>query len=842
MKNFRHIFISPLCFCFFLVSNLFAQKCPAPDLVFKSGFYSNNVLLAFNRNNYNQKIYYTTDGSIPAANSVLYESPVLLTRTTVIRAVTTQENFEQSEILNATLFVNENSDLAIISLITDPDDLWDYNTGIYVKGPNAEPTFPYYGANFWNDKEIVGAFEFFSDDNEKVYEANCGVKIYGGWSRAFNQKSVALFARSKYGTSKFQYEFFPWLNIDKYESLVLRNSGNDWTYTLFRDALMHTVVAGLNFETLAYKPVVVFLNGEYWGIQNLREKVNEDYIASHFNLDPDSIDLLEDNSAVVEGSAANYRELINFISFHDLSIQSNYNTVSNWIDIDNFIDYYTSEIYFDNTDWPGNNIKFWRPQTPAGKWRWILFDTDFGFGIWDVDAYKNNTLAFALNANGPGWPNPPWSTFLIRSLLRNSDFKNKFINRFLDLSNSAFKFVRVEAIIDSIKQALTGEINKHISKWNAFQYSNWIENINVLKIFAEKRIQYLRAYYMQYFQLNKVSKIALDLVPEGSGSIIINSINPKNYPWTGFYLARIPVEVTAVPGRGFKFLGWEGRSDSSTGIKFNPENDESFKAVFEKADASDTLVINEINYNSHPDYDCEDWVELYNPMNTEVNLSNWSFLDEVDSHSFSFPEGSAISSNGYFVLCRDTSAFKLVHPDVNNIVGNFDFGLSNAGDALRIFDQYYNLIDSVMYDDSDPWPVEADGTGQTLALINPEYDNTDPVNWKASQMLGTPGEKNDVFVSVENEDQIDDVFELNQNYPNPFNSQTTIAFSLEKNSHVKLELYNVIGEKIMTLVNRAFEPGKHALQFEGSKLSSGVYIYKIIAGDYISSRKMIVIK
>ena len=170
----------------------------------------------------------------------------------------------------------------------------------------------------------------------------------------------------------------------------------------------------------------------------MREKINEHMLASKHNVSANEITILTNNADVLKGDNNEYNKLINFINNNDLSNSENYEYVSSQIDIDQYTLYQASNIYFNNTDWPGNNIKFWKH--PDTKWRWIMYDTDFGFGPWwNLNNYRENTLSFSLEVNGGDWPNPPWSTLLFRKLIMNNSFKNQFINRYADELNTRFK-------------------------------------------------------------------------------------------------------------------------------------------------------------------------------------------------------------------------------------------------------------------------------------------------------------------------------------------------------------------------------------------------------------------
>ncbi|HEX9972682.1 MAG TPA: CotH kinase family protein, partial [bacterium] len=367
-------------------------------------------------------------------------------------------------------------------------------------GKNYESNPPHFGANFWQDWERPVHVEFFEPDGKLGFSLDAGMKIFGAWSRDFAQRSLAIYARSHYGAGDIDYQIFPDKPITKFESFVLRNSGNDWQSTLFRDAMMQSLIRETDVDIQAYRPAVVILNGVYWGIHNIREKISEHNLAAHRGIDPDNIDLLENNGAVIKGDATHYQAMLNYIATHDMKLSASYDAIKTMMDVDNFLDYEIAQIYFDNTDWPGNNIKFWRPRTADGRWKWIVFDTDFGFGLYNPDNYRNNTLAFATEPNGPDWPNPPWATFLLRKLLENPQFNIDFINRFGDHLNSIFLPSRVNQRIDAMKAVLEPEIQRHRAKWTG-AISNWQQNVQVLKQFANYRGGYLKAYLLTNFQL-----------------------------------------------------------------------------------------------------------------------------------------------------------------------------------------------------------------------------------------------------------------------------------------------------------------------------------------------------
>ena len=515
---------------------------------------------------------------------------------------------------------------------------------------------------------------------------------------------------------------------------------------------------------------------------------------------------------VVHGDSIEYLDLYAFIENNSMAIPSNYEYVKSQMEVDNFIRYFVSQIYFDNQDWPGSNIKYWK-KSRNGKWRWILFDTDFGYGIWDSNAYQNNTLQFALAANGPGWPNPPWSTLFLRKLLINNSFRYDFINCFADLSNSIFNSANVVNKINSMYAVIAPEISRHSNRWNQFTYNEWLNNVQVLRTFASNRLNYMRAHFIQYFNLGGIAQVNLSISDTSMGYIRINSLDINTPSWNGNYFLGIPINISAQPKSGYRFVRWEGSSTSiNDSLIITLHGTITFNAVFaiDSNYSTPKIVINEINYNPSLTFNTEDWIELFNNGENEVDISGWMFKDSDDAHSFIFPQGTVLDSNSYLVLCIDTSLFKPLFPEVNNYIGNTGFGLSGSGELVRLYDNQMILIDSLVYDDVAPWPTQPDGNGPTLSLKNPDFDNTLGENWAASLSYGTPGKINDTFVNVEDEEEnLPTEYFLFQNYPNPFNPTTNIRYAIPKTSNVTIKIYDIIGNEIVTLINELKSPGNY---------------------------------
>ncbi|MFK7983444.1 MAG: CotH kinase family protein [Saprospiraceae bacterium] len=788
-----------------------------------SGIFEEGFSLALSTTSEEGAIRFTTDGTMPTSISNIYQNPIQIRLSSTVKAGIFKEGYIPSEITTQSYLIDVDHDLPVLSIAFNNADFFSETTGMYSFGNDYEDDLPFFGANFWKDLEKPIHLTFL-ESGEVGFSTGAGAKIFGGWSRANSQRSLSIFFRNEYGDKNLKYSLFPQRNYDKYEAFILRNSGNDWQRTMLRDLTLTGLMEDSNVDIQAGRPVVTYLNGAYWGIYNAREKINEHYLAALHNVPTKDITILEKNADVIFGDNQEYQTLINFINSESMAIPTNYERVEKEIDLANYIQYQAAQIYFDNTDWPGNNIKFWKHKN--GKWRWILFDTDFGFGIWNAEQYNNNTLAFALEPNGPGWPNPSWSTLLFRELMENETFKKRFINTFADELNTRFLNANVRAKIEANETILSKEMPAHIEKWGQTSMTAWRSKVNDMKKFAGQRTAFMRTFIRQEFNLPIQKLVNLSISSPDAGSIQLNTIRITNSQWTGFYFPSVPITLTAIAKPGYIFSHWSGANNTTEKtIIIDPTNTVQLKANFipaETENPANSVVFNEINYNSTEEVDAGDWVELYN-NGSEQDLSDWMFKDDDDEHIFTFPIGTILKADEYLVLTKDSDKFATEFPEVTNFIGNFDFGLSSKGEFIRLFDANSNLVDSVFYLPENPWPAAADGAGPSLELINPDSDNTLPENWIIFTANGTPGQPNGVYTSINNAPELATFINL---HPNPFEEQITLNVDLPKRSDLQIDLLNMNGQLIQQLVQqKAVQQAEFELAIPD--MAAGNYLIRI---------------
>ena len=479
---------------------------PTPIFNIKAGQYGEAQQVTLSAGDSKTTIRYTTDSTTPNSSSRQYTGALDISKTTVVRAVATREGYLPSDEAASTFLIGENINLPVVSIVTDPKNLWDPATGIY--------------ENFSKDWERRAHFELLENDGTVGLSQFVGIKISGAQSKKDNaQKSFGIYARGKYGKSSLDYSVFPELPYQSYQTLMIRNSGQDARLSRIRGALQ----LGLAKETTpgtdiqAYRQSVLFVNGEFFGVYDIMEKVNEQFLAQHHNLDPKKIDLLVGNGTAITGSNTEYKALIEYVKTHDLSVKANYDYVASKIDIDNYIDWCTLEIYTGNTDL--GNIKYWKPQAPDGKWKWIFFDLDWGFYFADQNEeyrgeyYRDNFSRF-LDPRGNGIGRM-FSNVLARKLLENEQFKQKFIKRFYYHATVTFETNRVLQRIDELQANIAPYMqrDKEFVKTRFGQATgsieSWNRQVELLRTFARIRPEMNLRYMQKYFSLTDAEMDAL---------------------------------------------------------------------------------------------------------------------------------------------------------------------------------------------------------------------------------------------------------------------------------------------------------------------------------------------
>ncbi len=525
----------------------------------------------------NAAIHYTLDGTEPTQDSPCYSGPIAVEGTTVLRAVAVAEG-AQSNIRTVTYLVGvEAYSMPVVSVVTPPQGLFDPLTGIYTTR-NMEMR-----GEKW---ERAAHVEYFPQEGGQGFAQDVGIRIHGGNTRAYPQKSLRLIARADYGRDAFHYPLFPHLMredgrlLDTFGTLVLRAGGNDAAGnenngTLLRDPFQQALVADLDlFDTQASRPVALFLNGKYWGLYALQQTYDVRYLAETHGAAPEDISILEMDALVRAGTdadAADYVALRTDVDTLDMTDPTVYATVQARMDVESFAAYVAAEAYFGNTDWPQNNIKFWRRRLPDGRhtpWRWMLYDVDYGYFL-SFDSEWPGAYASKLDARIGAERDPfprllrvssdwgvPWPNTLLRGLLRNPDFRTLFLVTLADQLNTVFAPDKAHEVLDAVAAQYKPGIPAHYARWlPGYDPADWDKYLQVLYDYATLRPDALRRHIVKAFDL--AGTTTLTVTADAGGQVAAGTAIVPETSWQGTFFVGVPVTLTAKPAPGYRFTGWE---------------------------------------------------------------------------------------------------------------------------------------------------------------------------------------------------------------------------------------------------------------------------------------------
>lgn len=669
-------------------------------------------------------IRYTLDGSEPDERSAIYQAGIsltnrtstpnrysliptipggiqppdgLVTKLSVIRAKSFKAGQSPSATSTRSFLIappgSHRYSFPLVSLVSDPKNFFDPSIGIYVPGNAPGGNYAQAG-DAW---ERPGHVEFFETNGTTAFDQDTGIRMHGNTSFYFPIKGLRLHPLNPPGLGPITYPIFPTLNISNFNRLLFRPSGHDYNLTLFRDVFMQSLGEELGLDVQASRPIVLFIDGEYWGVHHTQEAFEEGYFASHYpELKTAGVDYLEGFINAVEGDTQKWDEMMAYINTHDLSSSDAYHQLQHWMDVDNYIDFKACEIYFYR--WDLGNHRPWRPKTENGRFRWILFDCDVGFGgFWAVPpAWNFPALLYEIEPNGP-WTqyesnpggndhNSPIVTLLLRSLLKNSEFKNAFVNRFADLMNTTFQTNHVVSRIDAFARLLNPEMREHIARWHApTSLTDWSNRVQALREFGIRRPAAMHQQLNQTFALGGQATIEIAVNDSSAGDIRINrTLIPlhSGSSWIGVYFKNIPIQVTAEPKIGYRFKRWVGMDATNSVLhlslplpgrlqaefELDPSQNEGPPAPFRVADSS--YVLSEWPSNSPPgtyppntllwtSTDADPTLgSAYNQLwNLPYNLTNRSRILGLDALGISFLNTSESGGGGYggtLVLGLDT--------------------------------------------------------------------------------------------------------------------------------------------------------------------------------------------
>ena len=584
------------------LGEVFAEQVQVAEVnIPPSGFYSSAVTATFPAGTRCEQ-----GGTEPTANSPAVQTTLTISSTTVLRCRAYVGGSYPSEEIIRTYVFEQQPSLASIFVTTDPLSMFSPDSGLYMTGNNAAMMDPKKGANFWSNRELPVYVEMLEPGKPKTpaFGIMGDYKISGQYSRAKQKKSFSVTMREEYGDKRLKYTLFPdYPELKKFKAFSLRNFGNNSGDDYVRDRLGTSMTEGLGVDYQRGRYVIVYYNGKYYGIHDLRERNNEYYYETKYGYDPNDIDLVATTTSGTNeastGSAADYKSMIDWLKSNDLKSDANYKKVADQIDVDNFINYMQAEMFLNNSDWPHNNLKKWRVASQKTKWKWFLYDTDFGFGV-SYNTQTGNVFSYVTNPNGTqgmGGFNMggmgDWGgmgggqqqstngsvsehTILISRLFGNEGFKNAFINRFSVLLAMNFSAERLLKRINDLQSQVEPEMTRDQQFWN-YTASSMSNNLETVKNFAQSRQAAIREQMESYFTLG--SSVEMTLSSQGSGTILVDGLALDQSSMKVKFYTGIPVTLTAQATSGAVFTGW---SDGVTDVtrKVNPGEVTSITAVF----------------------------------------------------------------------------------------------------------------------------------------------------------------------------------------------------------------------------------------------------------------------
>ncbi|TVQ04796.1 MAG: T9SS C-terminal target domain-containing protein [Balneolaceae bacterium] len=957
--NYIATLIQVTCILFQLsVIQLLAQSASTPKIsppVFSSnaGYVSADFLIELSHPE-NATIRYTLDGQDPDEQSAIYnhqpftlkngvDNKLRFIQTTppegelngfdwispgyqgdvalIVRAKAFQDGFEPSETVTATFLNSEKPhDFPVISIVTDAKHLFSDATGIYVPGD-------VYNESGWNYDDFWGrpnanyhqrgiewerpaSIELI--ENGTVHQQNIGIRIHGGGSRVLPQKSFRLYSRSDYGESRFRYDMFQ-DGETGYNRLILRNSGQDFYQrpTMFIDALSQALVSSLSFDTQKFRAFAVYVNGEYWGIKNLRERYDQHYIRRNYGIDEHDLDLLTNRGNAKIGSDVHYNAILDSLETRNVNELGGMEFIERHIDVRNFTEYLASQIYFSNIDWPGNNNDYWRfsgtPESRGsykdGRYRWMMYDMDYGFSYFSRTGYRNNLFEHLLTPEQTRWSNHPRSTLLIRSFLENRDFRDYYINLQLDLLNTLFKAERVERKVEEFREMYRSEISNHIDRWGYPAATDiWESLVDDRVEFARQRPSYLRQQIIQLFNAGTLATILIRNPDTYRGTVELNTIRFSESstgaygdaaPWEGIYLSDIPIELAAVAKPGYQFDKWEidGEILYHQKVNINPrqamEIEVHFSEIPDPIDEhlellyfwyfDDTLPNDTPLFNIQSSYSSTGYTAMLNYRPAVEYTSSSSaqeaagMMDRVNDpiHLNYRPEGNSgqdyspdqmrgirvrnpsLTDYGHAAIILEipTAEFQdiiLIKAARRTIYGQekmvYSYSTSSGEPEWKQDGLINNTFDTGL--DYDFYLV--DFTGITGHLHNPYFRIK--ITFDGDNVSGFDGNTRfnniAVFGSPYTGPRIEDIKEsrLKPNFPNPFTDITTITYEVPVQSQVKIDVFSLEGRRILTLIDSDHLPGFYSIPFSGRGLAAGVYLVRLQTSDSTHYQKILLVR
>lgn len=530
------------------------------------------------------QIYYTTDGSEPQATPAnQYYAPILITNTTIVRAKLFCDGWlSPRSSTQSYISLNHEIKLPVISIATDDAYLNDYYIGIFANNDNDNRR------DHDNWRRPINLEYFEAEGGEGVGKLNqlCETRVAGGFSRSFDRKTLIVYANKRFGEKQFDYEFFPDQKpgLHKYKSLSLRNAGNDYDYLYMRDAMTQRLMGtNTDLDWQAWSPAIVFINGEYYAMLNIRERAEEDNIYANYD-GLEDIDLIENWDNLKEGTMDNWDQ---FDAFYRENTNHTMADYEKWMDCQEFMNLFMMNLFYSNLDFPAGNIVAWRPRTEGGRWRWIAKDVDYAMGYHDGGEipYNYPTLKWfenkenQLNPNNTFDPNFDWGandpywTLLFRNLMKDPTFKSKFVERYAIYTGDFMNYEGMHRVWDPMYNKIKDELYFFCAAAQNWKlYNNYDAEREYVDNWIQLRTDEFTRQLCEFYSLESPYPLTISK-NEAIDSLFFNDHRLSQSCYDGRYFRDHPIKLKAVPSKYHVITGWritqDGAESTQQGAELN---------------------------------------------------------------------------------------------------------------------------------------------------------------------------------------------------------------------------------------------------------------------------------
>lgn len=572
----------------------YATLAPAFDFGTKSaGFYPSEITLDPPAVPEGTTVRCTQNGSKPTEASPEFNAPKAISANTVLRCAAFQPGALTTSVITKTFFIGETVRMPVVAVSVDSAFFKESYIKTNADSPKSAP------AGLFEEKEYPVHVEYFPDGSKSTapaWEVDAGISIMGGYSRLKDKKSVAVVMREEYQDGKINYPLFETRKDinSKFRGFNLRNNGNRFVSDYIGDAMGGAILEGSGIDYQRSRQVVVFYNGRYYGIHDMRERFNKHYVETNYGIDANTVTMVKHlghDVTASNGSVDEYKTLLSFVAQNDFSGEGNknYEMVKTLMDVGNFADYMAAEIYIHNGDWPNNNVRAWK--SPEQPWKFMVYDLDHGFDwMWGVNGgefNQNNEMFPWIKKGGGNKPCKDEGCFanLYIQLIQNPEFQRVFLNRSAMMFQNNANGDNVTRVVDAMTATIdTAEMTRDLKKFkqNEMYYENacgkgFSKTGSCLKEWSMIRNGNVVDEYKKEFGLSGMVTVNLNV--SGSGYISVEGRPAPAPTYEGKFFAGIGMLITATPTNGSVFTGWSDGETAATRFIVN-EDGATYTAIF----------------------------------------------------------------------------------------------------------------------------------------------------------------------------------------------------------------------------------------------------------------------